>query len=96
MQAALAVTYAVLNISYWFAAVLSIRNPRAAWDFSCFTVKESKRIRNQTYTNALGQAIRMSRTTDWVYQTKAAPETEAWRKWLQAAHEHLDDDSWDA
>jgi hypothetical protein len=96
MQAAISVTYTVLNVLYWFAAVLSIRNPRAAWDFSCFIVEEPKSTPNPTYTKALAQAIRMSRDTGWVEKTKAMPESEAWREWLQEAGDHFDDDSWDA
>jgi hypothetical protein len=44
MQLALGVTYAVLNVAYWFAAVLTIRDPEMAWDCSWLKVEEVGRL----------------------------------------------------
>lgn len=44
MQLALGVTYAVLNVAYWFAAVLTIRDPETAWDCSWLKVEEVGRL----------------------------------------------------
>lgn len=55
MQLALGVTYALLNVAYWFAAVLTIRDPGLAWDCSWLKVEEvgrlSTRAENESAAN---------------------------------------------
>jgi hypothetical protein len=112
MQAALGVTYALLNVAYWFAAVLTIRDPELAWDCSWLKVEEVGRLSNLArgetewveqgveYSNSfelgLFYAIRLLRSTKWVRETGAVPRTEAWDEWLHLADEHLDDPGWNA
>ncbi|QDS75749.1 hypothetical protein FKW77_008533 [Venturia effusa] len=114
MQLALGVAYAVLNVAYWFAAVLTIRDPELAWDFSWLGIEEVGRLKSpardegiageaeggteQTNSFELGlfYAIRLLKSTKWVRETGAVPRTEAWDEWLHLAHEHLDDETWDA
>jgi hypothetical protein len=109
MQLALCIAYALLNVAYWFAAVLTIRDPELAWDCSWLKVEEVGRISgvgrqgvertvecSRSFESGLFYAIRLLRSTKWVRETGAVPRTDAWDEWLHLAHEHLDDVNWDA
>jgi hypothetical protein len=95
MQAALAVTYALLNVAYWLAAVLTIRDPKLAWDCSWVKVDEIGVTTSTSFTPALWHAMRLLRSTSWVKEANWMPRSAAWEAWLQVASEHLDDPDWD-
>ncbi|CUS10356.1 unnamed protein product [Tuber aestivum] len=88
MQAALGVSYILLNGLYQVAALL----PTSwHWDFSRYTWEEIKDESSQqeTYTQALWQAIKASGNTEWVRLTNAAPASGAWNTWLEEAQDHI-------
>ncbi|RPB02990.1 hypothetical protein L873DRAFT_1787421 [Choiromyces venosus 120613-1] len=88
MQAALGVSYILLNGLYQVAALLPTH---WHWNFSRYIVDEvlSERTQQNTYTQALWQAIKASGSTEWVRLTNAAPVSGAWSTWLEEAQDHL-------
>jgi len=94
LKAALVVTYTILNLLYWMAAILPARN---SWYLN-FKVEEEV-IKNDTYTKGVWSAIRATRTTSWVRQGDFVPKTEAWDEWVHEAHRVMrtnnEPSSWD-
>ncbi|EGE82117.1 hypothetical protein BDBG_01390 [Blastomyces gilchristii SLH14081] len=93
MQAALGGSYVLLNGCYQIAALF----PRGwHWNLIRYEMKEIRNIDAQTYTQALWKAIHVSKFTDWVRVSGAAPNSEAWRAWIDLAGDNLHDENWDA
>ena len=95
MQAALAVTYALLNVMYWVSAILP---ERYSWRFDRILITKEEPIKSDSFTAALWVAINKSRDTSWVTTSRAIPDTPVWIEWLEEAKDHMDQppDGWDA
>jgi len=94
MKAALAVTYTVLNLSYWIAAILPV-------SFSShidLVAGKPQIIESNTFTQCLWTAIYVTKTRTWARQH--VPDTGVWNDWLQEAkamtYEKLSPELWDA
>ncbi|TVY28368.1 hypothetical protein LHYA1_G004475 [Lachnellula hyalina] len=94
MQAALAVTYLVLNAVYWFAALLPSKThwefPRYQW--RDFTPEDAKYqdvaigvTSRPSFTRSLWRAILETKSVGWVRKGGAAPNTPIWNEWLDLA-----------
>ncbi|KFX89366.1 hypothetical protein V490_07072 [Pseudogymnoascus sp. VKM F-3557] len=95
MQAALAVTYLLLNAVYWFVAVM----PSAThWEFPAFQIDDITppdfkyaHIHNGTrhytpsFINSLWLAILESKEVSWVRKKGAIPDGDEWDQWLELA-----------
>ena len=49
-----------------------------------------------SFTRSLWYAIQVTKQTEWVAISRAAPKTEAWDKWLKMAQENCNNREWDA
>jgi len=49
-----------------------------------------------SFTRSLWYAIQVTKRTEWVGISKAAPKTEAWDEWLKMAKENCKNREWDA
>lgn len=47
-----------------------------------------------SYTRTLAYAIQATQDTRWVWETKAAPDTKAWREWVELAGINMNDPAW--
>jgi len=98
MQAALGVSYILLNGLYQVAALLPTD---WHWNFSRYhldVIKDASQQQPETYTQALWQAIKASGSTEWVRLTNAAPVSGAWSTWLEEAQDYINSGctgSWD-
>ncbi|CAK1365829.1 unnamed protein product [Cercospora beticola] len=92
MQAALSVTYALLNVLYWVAAVLP---ERYSWDFSNLEISEKHTFFNANFAEGLWVAIQRSGSIDWVRASRSVPDTPVWSKWLLEADQRLQSNSKD-
>jgi len=93
MKAALAVTYTVLNLLYWIAAILPVR---LSWHMD-LVVELSETKHHEHFTDCLWYIIFTTKKTDWAREH--VPKTEAWECWLWEAQQHAESDSdcsWDA
>ncbi|KAF2624039.1 ArgJ-domain-containing protein [Macroventuria anomochaeta] len=94
IKAALAVTYTVLNLLYWIAAILPTR---LSWHVD-FDITPPEIIPNPTFTRSLWTAIWVTKTSDWVKD--GVPRTAVWNEWLKqaqmAARTCAKHDEWDA
>ncbi|KAK4546969.1 hypothetical protein LTR36_001701 [Oleoguttula mirabilis] len=91
LQFAWAGAYILINIAQWTAAALP---SRMHWDLSCYDVKEQGVVggpKNPNFTEALWKAIMFTKSTRWVKNGKAAPQTETWDLWLREAQEKAQD-----
>lgn len=105
MQAAIGITYIVLNGAYWVAALLP---EHWTWDISHYKVdrthpeeggsahREGDDGIKPNYTRTLWYTVQATKQIRWITTSGAAPNTDAWKKWLQLAYEHCNDPSWDA
>jgi hypothetical protein len=84
IKAALVVAYTILNLLYWLAAILPAR---WSWHMD-FQVKEEL-IQNRTFPQGLWSAMWASQAVDWVLQGDHAPNTEAWKAWIEKARDSL-------
>ncbi|PGH04261.1 hypothetical protein GX51_03606 [Blastomyces parvus] len=92
MQAALGGTYVLLNGCYQIAALF----PKGwHWNLIRYELEEIRSVDAQTYTQALWKAIYVSKFTDWVRVSGAAPNSEAWRAWIDLAGDNMHDENWD-
>jgi hypothetical protein len=92
LQIAFAGSYIFLNSAYWIVAALPAK---LHWDTSCFKVKmqrlegseKNKHFadHNSTFTRALWKVIAITKSIDWINRSGAAPETDAWNRWLRDA-----------
>ncbi|KAL9085341.1 MAG: hypothetical protein Q9165_007632 [Trypethelium subeluteriae] len=88
LQIAWAAAYILLNAAYWTVAALP---QRVHWELRSFRV-EKQRLeggeadeKNDTFTEALWKAIVLTKSQDWIRLGNTAPQTEAWRRWLDDA-----------
>ena len=79
MKAALAVTYTVLNLLYWIAAILPLR---LSWHID-LEIDPPQITKHDTYTECLWTAIHTTKKTDWARE--CVPKTNAWNQWLGEA-----------
>jgi hypothetical protein len=108
MQAALAVTYLLLNAVYWFVALMP---SRTHWEFPSYEVYHvtphdiflAHRYGmagnpHPSFSNSLWKAILVSKEIRWVRRSGAVPETDVWDQWLQLAKKNALDNNreWDA
>ena len=112
MQAALAVTYLLLNAVYWFVALMPSNThwdfPRYEWmDITPDDCRLAHEITNEhsdpregypSFTRTLWYAIRETKRTRWVSRSGAAPETDQWVQWVNEAERaaRQDDRTWPA
>ncbi|KAL2357209.1 hypothetical protein BJ546DRAFT_1058815 [Cryomyces antarcticus] len=84
LQICFAASYMLLNAAYWIVAALP---HKLHWNLTCFRVEEQKIEKPEptTFTEALWQAIVVTKSTEWCKTGKAAPTTEAWNQWLHDA-----------
>lgn len=106
MQAALAVTYLLLNAVYWFAALLPSKThwefPRYQWED--VTPEDARNMYRDTtegdsgrpsFTRSLWKAILETKSVAWVRKGGAAPNTPAWNRWLDLAESNAQDSNRD-
>lgn len=101
MQAAIGLSYMVLNGIFWAASLL---NRRKFWDLSYYNIKpitpptsrNADHVMNKgvgpedmpSYTRTLWYAIRETKEVDWVGRGGAAPRTPEWDEWVRLAGEN--------
>jgi hypothetical protein len=96
MQAATGITYIVLNGAYWVAALLP---DRWTWDISHYKVEMLARHDdgiNSNYTKTLWYTVQATKEIGWITTSGAAPNTGAWKKWLDLAYQNRHDPNWNA
>lgn len=85
LQFAWAGAYILINAAQWAAAAVP---PKLHWDLSCYEVQEQcieGGCKNNNFTEALWQAILVTKSTRWTRTGKAAPQTAIWDDWLEEA-----------
>lgn len=85
LQICFAAAYVILNAAYWTVAALP---EQWNWDLSCFRIEAiqySTGETNGTFTEALWQAIAITKTEEWVKIGNISPVSDAWRRWLDEA-----------
>ncbi|KAK4997675.1 hypothetical protein LTR66_002938 [Elasticomyces elasticus] len=87
MQAALAVSYAFLNVVYWSASLVEQKH---CWDLSDFDVRRTFVKSYPSFTEAVWQAIYLSGDTEWMDAGEVLPKTQAWNDWLREAQRNID------
>lgn len=104
-QAALAVTYQLLNAVYWFVAVMP---SSTHWEFPLYQkvdvtpddVKYSHIYGGEepSYIKSLWKAILETKDVSWVRKSGAIPEGDKWDQWLELAKRNALNDTrdWDA
>ncbi|RYN41856.1 hypothetical protein AA0113_g4506 [Alternaria arborescens] len=94
LKAALAVTYTVLNLLYWVAAILPVR---LSWHID-LTVSQPEIIEDHSFTQCLWTTIYHTKKIDWAREY--VPKTEVWNQWLLEAENKVrlgvELESWDA
>lgn len=109
MQAAIGLSYIILNGSFWAASLVP---KRLFWDLSnydCHDItltdaKEAEKLQEDTtegkpsFTRTLWYAIRETKKIGWVTRGGVAPKTDEWDNWLKAAEENAirGNRGWDA
>ncbi|ORX91392.1 hypothetical protein BCR34DRAFT_609009 [Clohesyomyces aquaticus] len=96
LQIAWAGAYMLLGAGYWIVAALPAK---LHWDSSCYVVqteclsdsdpdvKGMPSANDYSFTQALWRVIVVTKNTEWVIRSDAAPDTQAWRNWLTKARE---------
>lgn len=96
MQAAIGVSYIVLNGAFWAASLI---NKRKFWDLSAYVwhditpldaknahLEQSDTISGKpSFTRTMWYAIRETKKIGWVRSGGAAPRTQQWEDWLVEA-----------
>ncbi|KAM3418626.1 hypothetical protein BST61_g4603 [Cercospora zeina] len=92
--------YVLINIAHWIAAA---RPEGSHWDLTCFDVAEQHVKGDGPFANftlALWEAIRITKSVQWVKAGAAAPQTTVWNEWLYTAEKKANDKDgpgvWDA
>lgn len=88
LQFAWAGAYIIINAAHWIAAAVP---PKMHWDLSCYQLSEQGiqgGPTNGNFTEALWKAIVLTKSTRWVKNGKAAPQTGVWDEWLTYADDH--------
>ena len=87
LQFAWAAAYIFTNAAHWVTAAVP---PKLHWDLSCYDVKEQGvqgGWKSPTYTEALWKAILLTKSSRWIRNGNAAPQTDVWDEWLHEAVE---------
>jgi len=79
MKAALAVTYTVLNLCYWIAAILPLR---LSWHID-LEIDPPQIIEHETYTRCVWTTIYITKKIDWA--RNHVPNSDVWDQWLGEA-----------
>lgn len=87
LQLAWATAYIALNIAYWIVAALPQRLHWNLTSFDCEIEDYAGEEENKDYTQALWQAIAITRSTDWAGRGAITPRTKGWTDWLARANE---------
>lgn len=88
IQIAVGLAYIILNFLYWAMALLA--QPEDMWNMGCrFVVKEhkEKRVQKDDFTQVLWEAIKATKSIEWIKTHKIAPNTKQWEGWLAEARE---------
>lgn len=109
MQAAIGVSYIVLNGAFWAASLI---NKSLFWDLSSYewkdiTPEDAKHAHQRqdgtlsgepSFTRTMWYAIRETKKTGWVRSGGAAPRTPQWEEWLTLAEKNAIEGvrDWDA
>ena len=109
MQAAIGVSYIVLNGAYWAASLI---DKGMFWDLSNYEWKDitpddaknahdtqdSTLSGKPSFTRTMWYAIRETKKIGWVRSGGAAPRTPQWEQWLDLAEKNAGDEirNWDA
>lgn len=107
MQAAIGVSYVVLNGAFWIAALIK---KNQFWDLSLYEweditpvdAKDADKSQNNTpegkpsFTRTMWYAIRETKKIDWVRRNGAAPSTPQWDQWLEEALSMVENADWEA
>lgn len=109
MQAAIGVSYIILNGAYWAASLIS---KDKFWDMSNYKVeditpedaRDADIAQDDTlegkpsFTRTLWYAMRETKKIGWVKKIGAAPITPQWEEWLKLAelNAEADNRTWDA
>ncbi|KAF9889306.1 hypothetical protein FE257_007415 [Aspergillus nanangensis] len=101
MQLAFGASYLLLNAAYWVVAAMP---EKLHWEYSALDIKEMETVvpAKKSFTNALWEAIKLTKTSQWARIGQVAPDTRAWDEWLKKANEAanredgLDPDKWNA
>ena len=109
MQAAIGVSYIVLNGAFWAASLI---NKGKFWNLSSYewedvTPNDAKNAHleqsgtlsgNPSFTRTMWYAIRETKKVGWVRSGGAAPHTPQWEDWLALAEKNATDGvrNWDA
>ncbi|KAJ5338965.1 hypothetical protein N7452_005693 [Penicillium brevicompactum] len=100
IQIAVGLAYIILNFMYWAMALLA--QPEDMWDMKCrFIVKKhkGKSVQTENFTEVLWEAIKATKSIDWIKMHKIAPNTKQWEGWLAEArkiNDKLEDNKhWD-
>lgn len=87
LQIAFAAAYLILNAGYWAVAALPAK---MHWDLGSFEKSvrgSSTGEANANFTQALWQAIAITRSSEWARIAGIAPRSRAWDEWLGKAAE---------
>jgi len=85
LQFAWAGAFIIINAAHWVVAALPAR---LHWDLSCYEIREqgiATGPKNPNFTEALWKAILLTKSTRWIRNGNAAPQTDVWDKWLREA-----------
>lgn len=110
MQAAIGVAYLLLNGVYWLVSLLpqSWAWHTAAYKIETeHNLPDHVRFAHEafdiggtwepaSYTRTLWYAIHRSRSSRWLSPMGAAPQTDAWREWIDEAMQNLNNPDWPA
>lgn len=95
LQAAIAITYILLNSFYWFAAVLP---PKWGWDMGMYklTKQSAESVSDfDTYTKVVTEIVKRTKSVGWLRESEVLPKTEAWTEWIDEAEKNCHNSEWD-
>jgi len=86
LQLSFAAAYMILNAAYWVVAALP---PQWHWNLSCYEVTDVMDhvtdTEKKNFTRALWKTICLTGTSEWVKDSRIAPNNKAWGLWVQRA-----------
>lgn len=95
MQAAIGLTFVVLNAACWAVKVVD-RAPMAWKVQEQFEVVQLSQETTQYYTQSLFRLVCLTQNTRWIADNDVAPKTPGWQRWLEVALAHKDDNQWNS
>ena len=88
LQIAFAAAYIILNAAYWVVAALP---QRLHWDLKSYNQQKETYAghseEQENFTEALWNAIAITRSVEWAKIGDIAPHSKAWKDWLDKAEE---------